>query len=206
MSVLENVSRETLADIEEYENLIRKWSPSINLIAKSTIPDIRERHILDSSQLFPLIPNEAGLVCDIGSGGGLPGLVLAILAKEERASLRFNLIESDQRKAAFLRTVSINLGLNTEIIVDRIESVNPVFANVVMARALAPLPKLLGYVSRHLSDDGIALLQKGRDHLEEVALAREFWDFDLEVVPNEDDATSVILRIKDLREKGENGS
>jgi 16S rRNA (guanine527-N7)-methyltransferase len=200
MSVLDDVSRETIERIEAYEALILKWSKSINLVAKSTLTDLRARHILDSAELFPHLPSESQKVLDIGSGGGLPGLVLAIIGKEKLPFTKFQLIESDQRKAAFLRTVCIQLDLTSDVIVNRIELVEKANADVVTARALAPLPKLLGYVHRHLKDDGLALLQKGRGYSEEVALARELWDFDLEVVPAIGELGSVVLKLKNLKE------
>lgn len=206
MSALQNVSRETIANLEEYAELIRKWSPAINLVAKSTLEDIQARHIVDSAELYPMLPSVSDHIIDMGSGGGLPGIVLAIIGKEANPRTKYSLMESDQRKAAFLRAVSIDLGLNVEVLAERIEAVDPREADVVTARALAPLSKLLGYVDRHLRQNGVALLQKGRGHLEEVALAREFWEFDLETIPTQADSGSVVLRITNLKGLPKDGS
>ena len=201
-----DVSRETFSRLEEYDALIRKWSPKINLVAKSTLDNIWERHILDSARLFRFLPPTASRVVDIGSGGGLPGLVLAIMAKEAHPNLGFVLIESDQRKAAFLRTVSIQLDLDASIMADRIEEIPAQKADVVTARALAPLPKLLGYVNKHLKSDGFALLSKGENHAAEISDAKAQWSFDSEVVSGEKQMNSVILKLRNIREKAANGS
>jgi 16S rRNA (guanine527-N7)-methyltransferase len=201
-----DVSRETYSKLEQYEALIKKWSPKINLVAKSTLADVWERHILDSARLFRFLPSTASTVLDLGSGGGMPGLVLATMAKEALPNTEFVLIESDQRKVAFLRTVVIQLELSALVVAERIEDVPAMNADVVTARALAPLPKLLRYVRKHMHDEGIALLSKGQNHAEEILAANVQWDFDSEVLPSEKDTNSVILKLRKLREKDNNGS
>ena len=206
MTSLEDVSRETIVDLRAYEALIQKWNPSINLIAKSTLSQLWERHVEDSALLFPHVPENATHLVDLGSGGGLPGLVLAILAKHTKPTIQTTLVESDQRKAAFLRTVSIEFDLDTRVMDQRIEQVNPLNANVVTARALAPLPRLLGYVHRHLRKDGLALLPKGKGHSEELAEAREIWEFEVKTEQLMGSDGSAILKVSNLREKHKNGS
>ena len=139
----QNVSRETYDDLVQFSDLVKKWTPKINLIAPSTIPEIWDRHIVDSAQLLQLAPKNFDCWVDIGSGGGFPGIIVAIYAKIEQPNATVTLIESDQRKATFLRTASRELGLNTKVIAERIEQVSAIGAGIVSARALATLSSLL---------------------------------------------------------------
>lgn len=190
------VSRETGALLDAYAVLIRKWNPAINLVASSTLADIETRHLADCLQLARISSEAQGSWTDLGSGGGLPGLVMAIC----RPDLGITLIESDKRKGSFLRTVIRELTLpNVEIISNRIESVSPLFSANVSARALAPLPLLLSYVVRHLDRSGRAWLMKGRNWEAEIAEARKEWQFDLQAHPSETEPGAVILELADIR-------
>lgn len=194
-----SVSRETLERLQDYEKSVVKWSRKINLVARTTYNDAWSRHILDSAQLLPLAPENAERWCDLGSGGGLPGLVVAILGAELAPQLAVTLVESDARKAAFLSLISDQLGLNVRVLRDRIERAPPAIANVVSARALAPLPQLLGYCHRHLALTGTALLPKGRTLAREVEDARQSWHFDLQSRASQFDPDGAILVIRNLR-------
>ena len=187
------VSRETEARLAVYVALLLKWTPQINLIAPSTVPAIAERHITDSLQLLDHLGTLPATWVDIGSGGGLPGLVVAAALP---ASTGVTLIESDARKCAFLRTAVRAMDLeNVEIINRRIESAAPQNADIVSARALAPLDRLLPLVARHLSPDGTALLPKGRGWRDEIVTARRDWQFDFDALPSRTDEDAVILKI-----------
>ena len=140
---MEHVSRETEDRLRAYAALIEKWTPKINLISRSTIPEIWARHILDSVQIVQLAPENWGSWTDLGSGGGLPGCVAAILAPE---NAHVTLVESDQRKVAFLRTVQRELDLPMTVLAERIEDADVAPADVVSARALAALTRALGLV------------------------------------------------------------
>ena len=190
-----DVSRETALLFDKYEQLLVTWNPKINLVASSTLAGFRERHIEDCLQIVNFLPDHiSGKWVDIGSGGGLPGLVLAINYRNQPVS--FSFVESDKRKCQFLRTVIRELGLsNVEVIGERIEKISPLNADYLSARALAALPKLLGFVERHLGDDGQAWLMKGRSWQEEVDLARKEWHFDLEHSPSTTDAEAAILKV-----------
>ncbi len=194
-----NVSRETLARLEAYAALLEKWNPRINLVAPSTIPDLWDRHIRDSLQVFDLAPESPRLWVDLGSGGGLPGLVCAILAKEAVPECRFVLIESDKRKAAFLMTVARELSLTMDVLAQRAEHVGALGADVVSARALAPLPQLLPLVARHLTETGVALLPKGKTYAEELAAARLEWQFAVTSHDSKTNASARILILKELK-------
>ncbi len=192
-----NVSRETLGRLQSYEALIRKWTPAINLVARSTLDDLWSRHFLDSAQLFDLAPKGAHWA-DLGSGGGFPGLVVAILAADERPGLRVSLVESDRRKAAFLMTASKALGLTVEVLADRIEAIAPLQADVLSARALAPLPDLVRHARRHLAPTGTALFPKGATHAEELSQALETQRFSYETAGSVTDPAAIIYLIREI--------
>lgn len=190
------VSRETLNRLEQLGSFLAKWNPAINLVAKSTIGQTWDRHILDSAQLFNLSPDGAAHWVDMGSGGGFPGLVIACLAADLRPQLTVTLIESDQRKATFLRQASRDLGLHPIILSERIEAVPPQNADVLSARALAALPALLAFSARHLALNGLALFPKGGTWRQEVEQARKDWHFEMTPHPSITDPQGAVLALK----------
>ena len=177
--VQNDVSRETIDRLTRFQDLLEKWNPVINLVGKQTIADSWNRHILDSAQLLPIADPSAKTWTDLGSGGGLPAIVISILAKDLRPSLHVTMLESDQRKVAFLRTVITGLGINAVALPVRIENAESQQSDIVSARALAPLPDLLAYAQRHLKPDGQALFPKGASSDAEVEQAKRLWTFDL---------------------------
>ncbi len=192
---LSAVSRETEAALAAFAALVRRWTPAINLVAPSTLPDLDHRHIADSAQLLPLAPTGWTHWADLGSGGGFPGIVIAILARG-RSDAHVTLVESDQRKATFLRTAARELGLAVTVHAARAESLLPLNADVLTARALAPLSQLLPLAHRHLRPGGTALFPKGRRHAQETAEARQTWHFDLTEHPSQTDPEGRILQIE----------
>ncbi|MBR3371713.1 MAG: 16S rRNA (guanine(527)-N(7))-methyltransferase RsmG [Rhodobacteraceae bacterium] len=192
------VSRETMDRLDGFVSLLTRWNSKINLVAPATIPNMWQRHIEDSAQVFALAPKNAHQWVDLGSGGGLPGVVCAILAAEHMPDCRFTLIESDKRKSAFLMVVARELALQIEVLPVRAEDVPPKKADVVSARALAPLPQLLAWVDRHLADGGIALLPKGKTWEEELATARADWMFHVVSHISQTDPAARLLAIKEL--------
>ena len=197
-----DVSRETIERLESFADLTVKWTPRINLIAKGTVADIWDRHIVDSAQIYALAPASFDKWVDLGSGGGFPGIVVAAIAKELQPHASFVLIESDQRKATFLRTAARELELPVTVIAARIEEAPPQSADVVSARALASLSALLPLVSRHLADHGRALMHKGRQATQEIAEARENWSFALEDHPSITDPDARLLDIQRILARG----
>ncbi len=195
---LESVSRETIERLEIYADLLEKWNSRINLVAKPTIKDLWSRHILDSLQLFDLAADSATSWADLGSGGGFPGLVVAILAAERRPQLRVTLVESDQRKAVFLRTVARKAGIEASVLAKRIEAIAPLETDVLSARALAPLPVLLGHAERHLAPEGMALFPKGAGWRQEVKDALEHWRFRCEDIASQTSSDGAILRLGEI--------
>jgi len=211
-TILPDVSRETLTDLETYAALLQQWQQHINLIGNATLPDLWQRHILDSVQLFPLAAKirasqdatVAEKWLDVGSGGGFPGLVLAILAKHGgNVNAHVSLIESNGKKAAFLRMVAVKLGLPVTILNQRIETSYNKMAtpDIITARALAELPKLFTLIAPFFGEHTMALLQKGRGFSQEIDHARHDWQFDLVPYPSAINEDSAILAIRNLRPK-----
>lgn len=192
------VSRETMARLDIYSTLLEKWNPVINLVSKSTMPERWTRHFLDSAQILEIAETKSGLWADFGTGGGFPGLIIAILAAERAPDLRVVCVESDTRKATFLRTVARDTGIDMEVISERVETLAPLKAKVVSARALAPLVKLLDYAERHLAPGGQAIFLKGAGYQAEVSESLESWAFQLDTYPSKTDHAATILKLGDI--------
>ena len=194
-----HVSRETSQKLKKYAALIRRWNPRINLIAPSSIADLDSRHISDSTQLIPLANPDSGSWMDLGSGGGLPGIVVSILTQD--TELEVTLVESDQRKSAFLKTVRRELELrNLTVKTMRIERLPVGQHQYLSARALAATEKLLPHISRQLARDGEAWLLKGQSWKEEVEAARRHWRFDLDIYQSATDPASAILKLRNIEQ------
>ena len=191
------VSRETLERLEGYAALLTKWQKTINLVARDSLGDLWRRHMLDSAALWPLIPEGSSVLVDLGSGAGFPGLVLAIMGMPD-----VHLIESDARKCAFLTEAARLFSPNSvKIHRGRIESLAPVPADVVTARALTDLDALLGYAERFLKPDGICLFPKGRQGEHELTLAGQRWTMAAERFPNPAESSGILFRIKGLHRR-----
>lgn len=188
-----DVSRETLARLESYADLLRKWQERINLVSGGTLPDLWRRHILDSGQLFRHLPANTAVLVDLGSGAGFPGLVLAAMGVPE-----VHLIESDARKCAFLREAARVMGLASVTIHNRrIEHVTPFVADVVTSRALAPLSQLLDYAVPFLQN-GEAWFLKGRGGEDELTAAAKKWNMAIQRLTSLSDPEGLILRLSEV--------
>ncbi len=192
------VSRETFDRLQTLADLLSRWNPKINLVSKSTLADLWHRHFLDSTQVFDIARSARGHWDDIGSGGGFPGLVVAILATVEAPDLTVRLIESDQRKAAFLATALRETGVSAAIWAGRAELAAPLNADTVSARAVAPLTDLLAHAARLLCPTGRALLPKGANHQAEVDAALATWRFRLQKHPSTTQSGAVVLEIEGI--------
>ncbi|WP_424832140.1 16S rRNA (guanine(527)-N(7))-methyltransferase RsmG [Ruegeria sp.] len=190
-----DVSRETLERLKEYSDLVERWNPKINLVSRNSLKDLWTRHIQDSVQVFRCAEPAQNWV-DLGSGGGFPGLVCAIIAIEESPDTKFTLVESDQRKSAFLRTVIRECGANCTVISRRIEALEPLGADILSARALADLKTLISFCDRHLRASGTALLPKGANWKKELLEAQEEWQFQVEPITSVTEPQAAILKIK----------
>ncbi|MCJ8140807.1 16S rRNA (guanine(527)-N(7))-methyltransferase RsmG [Falsirhodobacter halotolerans] len=181
----------------EFTEHARKWNAKINLFSKSTDDDFARRHIEDSVQVFHHAPAFSHWV-DLGTGGGFPGVIAAICAKDDDMAGKFTFVESDLRKSAFLIEMIRILDLNARVISQRIEAVAPLNADIVSARALAPLDKLCAFSVRHQRPGGISLYPKGANHAKEIEHARHMWHFDCEIHPSTTNADAVILELRNI--------
>jgi len=208
-----NVSRETLARLRIYADMLVKWQKTINLVGRDTLPDLWRRHMLDSAHLAPLIlprrPDGTPVtVLDLGSGAGFPGLVLAILAGEREAGIGktiageagrawdMHLVESDTRKCAFLATVARETATAVRIHNRRIEALEPFVADVITARALAPLDALLAYAEPFLGPASECLFLKGATAEDELTTAGKSWKMAIERQASCSGPAGTLLRIK----------
>ena len=195
----DSVSRETWARLDAFVARLLERQASMNLIAPSTIPKIWTRHIADSLQLLPLAPNTRRWI-DFGSGAGFPGLVIACTLVEAEGG-QVHLVESTQKKAAFLRDCADALLLPAIVHAARIEDFtrsNKVRFDVVTARAVAPLDKLLGYANPLLKTGAVGLFPKGQDVAAELTAASKSWKIDAELIPSKTDPSGRIVRVRRL--------
>lgn len=190
-----DVSRETLQRLSAYVELLLQWQKRINLISPATVPEIWTRHILDSTQLMQIKPQARDWL-DLGSGGGLPGLVIGCFLADVPGG-HIHLVESNGKKAAFLRHVAISLDLPVHVTVGRIEDVLESLPQpeIVTARALASLTDLIGYTNLLLKKGGIGLFPKGRDAEEELTEAQRNWQFSVTLHRSVTDSAAEIIEV-----------
>ena len=195
-----NVSRETLPRLETYAGLLVKWQAKINLVGPATLPDLWRRHFLDSAQLLLLLPTAVGTLVDLGSGAGFPGLVLAIMTE-----WRVHLLDSDQRKCAFLRQVALDCGVLDRVTIHakRIEQVTGIAADVVTARACAPLGELLELAEPFIGEKGTGLFLKGAQAEEELTQAQRRWTMRLDRRDSISDPAGKLLIVSQLKRKSQ---
>lgn len=191
----ESVSRETLELLNAFSELLLKWNQKINLVAPGEESRLWERHILDSAQLYQHAPKSSGNWFDFGSGGGFPGIVCAILSMRDEAGTKFHFVESDQRKSIFLTQVARELSLPLTVHNRRIEQFSGEPADVISARALAPLAKLLELSAPHLHPDSILLFPKGKRVESELTQASQSWNMNIHRIRSLTDPDGVILKL-----------
>jgi len=189
-----NVSRETLARLQAYADVLSDWNGRHNLVARSTLPDLWNRHFLDSAQLAPLIPAGARTLADLGSGAGFPGLVIAAM----RPNLAVTLFEATTKKCQFLEIVAKQIGTAVTIENGRMEEIKPHGFDVVTARALAPLPKLLEYAHKFLRPNGVCLFPKGQNVGPELTEAHKYWNMEISQVTSQTDPSAAIVVVREL--------
>jgi 16S rRNA (guanine527-N7)-methyltransferase len=190
------VSRETADRLVAFVDLLLAWNRRINLISRRDEADVWSRHVCDALQLAAYVP-AVDFATDLGSGAGFPGLILAIAT-----GIRFDLVETDQRKAAFLREAVRCSGAPAVVHAARAERLNLAPAPLVTARALAPLSALLGLSAPLLAPNGICLLPKGQNVANELTDAEREWHMRVERFPSRTDPTATILRISEIRRVG----
>jgi 16S rRNA (guanine527-N7)-methyltransferase len=188
-----NVSRETMDRLKAYVALLVSWNRRINLVSRNTIGDIWRRHILDSAQLYPHIPSQARVLVDLGTGAGLPGLVLGILGVPE-----VHLVEADNRKVAFLKEALRVSSTRAYVHAERIDRVKPMIADVVTARALAPLPELIEMSERFRRLETRCLFLKGASVEAELTNAAKAWRMRVERFSSLSDPSGCVLQLEDI--------
>lgn len=198
IQLVDDVSRETLDALFEFQADLLSWTNRINLISPQTRKEAWSRHILDSAQLLFFVDECAETWCDLGSGGGLPAIVVGILAREVRTDLSITMIESDARKSAFLKLMVKKFRLNAQVKNERIELVDQQCADVVSARALAPLVDLLPLVQRHIAPHGSALLPKGQNYLAELGSISDAWRYQLEINESATNPEACVLKLTNI--------
>jgi len=187
------VSRETLERLEIYVELLLKWQRAINLIGPGTVADVWGRHVLDSGQLMPYIPKDKSPVVDIGSGAGLPGLVLAIMGVPD-----VKLVESDSRKCVFLREAARMTKTQVDIVESRVEYLENMAAGVITARALAPLSKLVELSQSVTKPNTLYLFLKGKNLKNELTHLKNNWRMQLEIHPSVTNPDGSILKMESV--------
>jgi len=203
------VPRGTLSDFTQFYGLLRKWNARINLVAPKEVDQFDQfwhRHAYDSWQLNAYLPDQWDLLLDLGSGGGFPGLSLGIFSKLKRiekgakanaadAMGAVHLVESVGKKTSFLKTVARELGLPVTVHTARIEALPPMAADIITARAFAPLPRLFDYAAPHLKPSSVLILLKGETADKEIKDASIHWQFDVETFKSATDPAASILRV-----------
>ena len=198
-----NVSRETCFDFESLISMIKEKNNQINIISKKTnkINEIRERHILDSAQIIDFIDLNSNTTCDLGTGGGMPGLVIAILMKKLKNSLKINLYEKSHHKCVFLKDVSKKLNLNTKIIQKDIFTVKNIETGTVMSRAFKPMPIILDLVNQNFKKFNNIILFMGESGKKILSETLKTWDLDYEEKKSITNNDSFIINIKKIKKK-----
>ena len=195
-----NVSRESLEKLQVYADLLAKWQKKINLVGPQEIRRVWPRHIADALQLIPYIPVNASVGADLGTGAGIPGIILAIGLEKK---FFIHLIESNGKKAAFLREVVRQLDISAQVHCNRVEKLYQEewagTVDVVFARALAPLPKLIDLAQPILKKSGKLLFLKGLDVDSELTETTKYWNIGYEKHPSRTHVGGCILNIKDFR-------
>ena len=202
-SVLEplNVSRETFEDFEEYSSLILSRNKKINLIGRETEKIVRHRHIIDSAQILDFIDKNEKICTDIGSGSGLPGIVLAIIMKHKKISMKFNLYEKSFRKTEFLNEVINKFNLNAEVFQKNIFEEKNLVTDTLVSRAFKPLPTILDLVNNNFKKLNSIILFLGKSGKEDLPNCMRTWSFEYKEKKSLTNPGSKVIKIYNLKKK-----
>ena len=198
-----NVSRETLIDFEVFMSMLKKKNEQINIISKETAKNevIRDRHITDSAQIIEFVDLNSNIISDIGSGGGLPGIIISIMIKSLKSSVKVHMYEKSHHKSNFLRKVSRDLKLNTEVIQENIFEAQNLKSGTIMARAFKPLPVVLDLVKKNFVSYNNLILFMGKNGEKVLEETLKNWDFDFEKKKSITSENSFLLNIKNIKKK-----
>ncbi|MDC3294683.1 class I SAM-dependent methyltransferase [Candidatus Pelagibacter ubique] len=199
----QNVPRETLIEFDLFISMLQEENEKINIISKETAKNevIRERHIIDSAQIIEFVNLNSNIITDIGSGGGMPGIIISIMIKNQKNLTKVHLYEKSHRKRSFLRKVSRDLKLNTEVMQENIFEAENLDSGTIMARAFKPLPIILDLVYKNFSSykNLIVFMGKNGEKVLEETLTN--WDFDFEKKKSITSEDSFLLNIKNIKKK-----
>jgi len=200
-----NVPRETFLDFESFITMLQKCNEEINIISKESSKNeiIRNRHIIDSAQIIEFVDLNNNII-DIGTGGGMPGIVISIIIKNLKSPAKVNLYEKSHHKSSFLRKVSRDLKLNTEVIQENIFETQNLESGTIMARAFKPLPIVLELVSKNFSNYKNLILFMGKNGEKILEETLKIWDFDFEKKKSITSEDSFLLNIKNIKKKIKN--
>jgi len=196
-----NVSRETFPELEEFRSMLLEKNKEINLISEASEKNLRQRHIIDSAQIIDFIDENDKLCTDIGSGSGLPGIVLAIIMKQKKPSMKFNLYEKSFHKSQFLKNVSKKLNLNTKIYQKDIFQERNLKSDLIVARAFKPLPIILDLVNANFKNFKSLILFLGKNKKEMLLEGLRNWQFEYKVKISLTSKESSIIKIYNLKKK-----
>ena len=198
-----NVSRETCLDFEKFISMIELKNRKINIISKksSENEDIRQRHIIDSAQAIEFVDLNQNTTCDLGSGGGMPGIVIAIMAKNLKKKIKINLFEKSYHKSSFLKEVSKELNLKTEIIQEDVFKIRDMNSGTIMARAFKPMPIVLDLVYKNFNKYKNLILFMGKSGKKILSQTLKDWDFDYKEKRSLTSDDSFLLSIKNIKKK-----
>jgi len=202
----QNVPRETFVEFESFIAMVQTRNEEINIISKETAKNevIRERHIVDSAQAIDFINFNSTVITDIGTGGGMPGIIISIMIKNLKKSIKMNLYEKSRHKSSFLRKVSRDLKLNTEVIQKNIFETQNLESGTIMARAFKPLPVVIELVYRNFSNYKNLILFMGKNSEKILEDTLKIWDFDFEKKRSITSTDSFLLNIKNIKKKIKN--
>ena len=196
-----NVSRETFPELEEFRSLILEKNKEINLISSNSEVISRERHIIDSAQIIDFIDKSDNLCTDIGSGSGLPGIVLAIIMKHKKSKIKFHLYEKSFHKSNFLRDVSKKFDLNTEIFQKNIFEEKNLKTDLIVARAFKPLPIILDLANNNFTKFKNIILFLGKNGKELIKESLSKWEFEYKEKKSLTSGDSFLIKISNLKKK-----
>ncbi|MDC1139430.1 class I SAM-dependent methyltransferase [Candidatus Pelagibacter sp.] len=201
-----NVSRETFIEFEKFISMLIERNEKINIISKGTAKDhvIRNRHIVDSAQIIEFVDLNSNIITDIGSGGGMPGIIVSIMIKNIKSSTKVHLYEKSHHKSAFLREVSRDLKLNTEVIQKNIFEAENLESGTIMARAFKPLPVVLDLVYKNFNNYKNLILFMGKNGEKILEKSLKDWDFEFEKKKSITSKDSFLLNIKNIKKKNKN--
>ena len=198
-----DVSRETCNDFESLIGLIQEKNREINIISKKTTEKeaIRQRHIIDSAQIIDFVDLNSNTTSDLGSGGGMPGLIIAIIMKKLKNSMKIKLYEKSYHKCVFLKDVSNKLNLNTEIIQEDIFKIKNIETGTIMSRAFKPMPIILDLVQKNFGKYKNIILFMGKSGRKILKDSLKIWNLDYEEKKSLTSKDSFLLNIKNMEKK-----